>query len=69
MQANDMKNLFAALQKKDAEDRDVQAAVEKLSASQRETLNGILASPEKLKEMLGSEQARELMKKLGKREA
>ena len=70
MQANDMDRLFEALKKncgKEATEADVQSAVGGLSARQRQKLDDILSSPEKMKALLQTEQAREVMKKLGKK--
>ena len=70
MQANDMDRLFEALKKnggKEASNADVQNAVGGLSKRQRQRLDDILSSPEKMKAFLETEQARELMKKLGKK--
>lgn len=70
MQANDMDRLFEALKKndgKEATEADVQSAVGGLSARQRQKLDDILSSPVKMKALLQTEQARELMKKLGKK--
>ena len=71
MQANDINHLFELLKKNadgEPEDREVRNAVNGLTSSQRKTLNDILASPEKMKAFLHTDAARELMKKLGKKE-
>ncbi len=67
MQANDKNSLFETLKAKGgASDADVQKAVNGLSGAQKARLDEILSSPEKMKALLGSDAAKELMKKLGK---
>ena len=71
MQANDWNRLFDSLKtNKDGEasDAQVQSALGQLTERQRQTLNGILASPEKMKSFMQSDAAKELLKKLGKKE-
>ena len=71
MQANDWNKLFESLKKNgngEASDTQVQNAVGQLTDRQRQTLNGILASPEKMKAFMQSDAAKDLLKKLGKKE-
>ena len=69
MQANDLNQLFEAYKNapsEEAEAETVDRAVRQLSDAQREKLNGILSSPEKIKELMRSDTAQSLLKKLGK---
>ena len=71
MQANDWNKLFDSLkrnEKGEASDTQVQNAVRQLSEQQRQALSGILVSPEKMKAFMQSDAAKELLKKLGKKE-
>ncbi|MBQ7638989.1 MAG: hypothetical protein IJS90_08830 [Clostridia bacterium] len=69
MQAEDINKLFSLLKNKekngDEAAAEVNEALNGLSADQKEKLDGILSSPEKIKELLSSEKAKEIIKKLG----
>ncbi len=65
MQANELNKFYNALKKKEgANSEAVQSAVNGLSGEQKARLEGVLSSPEKMKALLESDAARELMKKL-----
>ena len=70
MQANDMDKLFLSMNDPAKGDRErenaVSRAVGALTPAQRAKLDEILSSPEKMKALLTSERAKELMKKTGK---
>ena len=70
MQAKESDRLFELLKNADGgdpEDGQVRSAVNGLSAQQREKLDEILASPEKMKALLNTDAARAVMRKLGKK--
>lgn len=69
MQAQDLNKLFSDI-KNSGENgsetgKKLQNAVNSLSGTQKEKLNEILSSPEKMREMLSSDKAKEIMKMLG----
>lgn len=67
MQANDLNNLFDSLKNSgQPNEAQVRSAVRGLNAAQRSQLDEILSSPEKMKALLGSDAAKDLLKKLGK---
>ncbi|MCH5198947.1 MAG: hypothetical protein J1E34_08585 [Oscillospiraceae bacterium] len=69
MQAQDINNLFSAIKKtgdNNAQTQNkLQNAVNSLSQDQKNKLDEILSSPEKMRELLSSDKAKEIMKKLG----
>gem|GEM_PF-161001 len=69
MQAEDLNKLFSSLKKQGDDGADaqnkLQNAMDSLSGQQREKLDEILSSPEKMRELLSSDRAKEIMKKLG----
>lgn len=69
MQAHDIDKLFSALKKTGENNEEtgkkLQNAMNGLSGEQKEKLNDILSSPEKMREVLSSDKAKEIMKKLG----
>lgn len=68
MQANDANSIFKDLQggENSVTDESVKKAVSSLNASQKNRLNDILSSPDKIRELLGTEKAQEILKKLGR---
>ncbi len=70
MQANDKDQLFRALKTAGnaaPDDAAVRRAVQGLSASERARLEQLLASPERMRALLSSDAAQDLMKQLGKK--
>ena len=70
MQADELRSLLEKLKRADAdpEDREVQSAVNSLSGEQRKKLDSVLSSPEKMRQLLQSDTAKELLKKLRKKD-
>ena len=70
MQENPIDKLLSSLKNRNAapqeRERNVREAVGGLTPEQRARLEDILSSPEKMKAMLSSDRAKELMKKTGK---
>lgn len=69
MQANNQNQIFRALKNAGNSQPDadtVRRTVEGLNAEDRAKLEQILSSPEKMRALLSSDAARELMNKLGK---
>ncbi len=64
----DTQDLFNELKKEESQvtDAKVQDAIESLDAAQKDRLQHILSSPEKIKEILHSGKAKEILFKLGK---
>ncbi|MBR5411311.1 MAG: hypothetical protein IK104_11630 [Clostridia bacterium] len=69
MQVRDASDLFDKLKKGESGvgESDVNAAMNKLNDTQKAKLREILSSPEKIKEILRSPKADELLRKLGKK--
>ena len=69
MQVRDASDLFDKLKKGETGvgEGDVNAAMNKLNDTQKAKLREILSSPEKIKEILRSPKADEVLRKLGKK--
>lgn len=65
----DANELFRELKKEESEvsRETVDSAIEGLSEPQKKKLTDILSSPEKIKSLLRSEKAQEILQKLGKK--
>ena len=71
MQANDKNQLFQALKNAgnaQPDDGTVRRAVQGLSEAERAKLEQLLASPERMRQLLSTDAAQDLMKKLGKQD-
>ena len=68
MQDKDYSDLLGSLRgrEEDVTDEEVDKAARRLSDGQKAKLREILSSPEKIKEILSSEKAKQILKKLGK---
>ena len=68
MQEKDYRELIGNLRgrEEDVKEETVLKAEEKLSDGQKAKLREILSSPDKIKELLSSDKAKDLLKKLGK---
>ncbi len=69
MQVRDAGDLFEMLKKGETGvgENDVKAAMNKLNDTQKAKLREILSSPEKIKEILRSSKADEVLRRLGKK--